>query len=168
MKLVVDGLEPKPGITLWGVATPTSEGLYRCYANVYGELCVVELTVSQINGDEELPTDRVAHGWNKDAIPTEPVKAERPEVTYALRPLDEMIRTGRPKSDRAPKCDVPYWRIEIYKQVREELAAHLAECIILPGWRCKSPWCSAWMGAEKQELTHCRRCNAPRNLAELK
>lgn len=44
--LVVDGMTPKPGITLWGRATKNANGKWECLADVLGNLCRVELNIT--------------------------------------------------------------------------------------------------------------------------
>jgi hypothetical protein len=45
--ILVDGMrDPKDeNIEYWGQATPGPDGRWRCYANVYGHLCVVEVSI---------------------------------------------------------------------------------------------------------------------------
>lgn len=45
----VDGVQdPRcPEIQYWGKATHVFDNVYRCYANVGGNLCIVEITVSR-------------------------------------------------------------------------------------------------------------------------
>lgn len=45
----VDGItDPQcDSITYWGKATCVFDNVYRCYANVGGNLCIVEITVSR-------------------------------------------------------------------------------------------------------------------------
>lgn len=81
--------------------------------------------------------------------------SERTEVTYALKPLDEMI-------DDFERQGSYHGQIPLAKQIREMLAKRLAGCVVLPGWRCSAPGCSGWMGEEKEALQHCRVCGAPR------
>lgn len=55
-EVTVDGMrDPRyPGIEYWGKATRQDDGTYRCYANVEGALCVVEVTLKLVDaGDGE-------------------------------------------------------------------------------------------------------------------
>lgn len=46
----VDGMrDPKcDQITYWGKAVLVHDNVYRCYANVYGSMCIVEITVTRL------------------------------------------------------------------------------------------------------------------------
>ena len=44
-EIQVDGMESN-GVQLWGWATRQPDGTYRCYANVDGALCIVEVKIT--------------------------------------------------------------------------------------------------------------------------
>lgn len=44
--ILVDGIMDKTGnIQYWGIATKQPNGFYRCYANVNGSFCIVEISI---------------------------------------------------------------------------------------------------------------------------
>jgi hypothetical protein len=94
---------------------------------------------------------------------------ERPEVTYALRSLDRRIAWLSQPAERPPKrgevTNPMRPLVAALKEARALLVEQLSGCIILPGWRCRAPGCFGWMGEEKESLTHCRVCGAPREEA---
>jgi hypothetical protein len=47
-ELDVDGTEVKEGVILMGKATRQPDGTWRCLANVFGSLCVVEISIKPI------------------------------------------------------------------------------------------------------------------------
>jgi hypothetical protein len=81
--------------------------------------------------------------------------AERPEVTFALKPIDEALRLGMGGIHDSQEAR------DVVEGIRSDLARHLSNCIILPGFRCAS--CGGtFTGLEKENLTECRACGAPR------
>jgi hypothetical protein len=48
--VVVDGLrDPTHDVHYWGLATFGWDGKWRCYANVSGFLCLVEVTIKNLD-----------------------------------------------------------------------------------------------------------------------
>lgn len=43
----VDGMVDKNGVEFYGKATLQEDGTWRCYANVHGLLCIVEVSITE-------------------------------------------------------------------------------------------------------------------------
>ncbi len=50
-EICLDGVIDRTGLVqYWGIATRQPNGKYHCLANVGGNLCVVEVTISVVHG----------------------------------------------------------------------------------------------------------------------